>query len=240
MPMIRNSSGNWRVALPAISLTAVCVVLPFLHCGIPSGHDFEFHVNSWIEVVDHWKEGVIYPHWAALAHYGYGEARFIFYPPISWTLGAFLGLILPWKVVPTAYIIVVLTLSGCSMFVLARRWLQPAEAVWAAVFYTANPYHLVVVYWRSAFAELLAAASFPLLLLLVLQLDEEGLRVVPWLSLLVGAVWLTNVPSAVMMTYSLALLALWLVLYRHSWKPGLYGLLSLLIGTMLAGAYLLP
>jgi uncharacterized membrane protein len=156
-------------------LTAVCVVLPFLQFGIPSGHDFEFHVNSWIEVVDHWKQGVIYPHWAALAHYGYGEARFIFYPPISWTLGAFLGLILPWKVVPTAYIIMALTLSGSSMFVLARRWLQPVEAVWAAVFYTANPYHLVVVYWRSAFAELLAAAYFPLLLLLVLQLDEEGL-----------------------------------------------------------------
>jgi hypothetical protein len=240
MPMIRNSSGNWRVALPTISLTAFCVVLPFLYFGIPSGHDFEFHVNSWIEVVDHWKQGVIYPHWAALAHYGYGEARFIFYPPISWTLGAFLGLILPWKVVPTAYIFLVLTFSGCSMFVLARRWLQPAEAVWAAVFYTANPYHLVVVYWRSAFAELLAAAYFPLLLLLVLQLEEEGLGVVPWLSLLVGAVWLTNVPSAVMMGYSLALLVLWLVLYRHSWKAGLYGLVSLLIGTMLAGAYLLP
>jgi len=75
MPMIRNSSGNWRVALPAISLTAVCVVLPFLHFGIPSGHDFEFHVNSWIEVVDHWKQGVIYPHWAALAHYGYGPGK---------------------------------------------------------------------------------------------------------------------------------------------------------------------
>src|SRR3954469_6819407 len=107
--------------LALMAAVALCVVLPFLKLGIPSGHDFEFHVNSWIEVVDHWKEGVIYPHWAALAHYGYGEARFIFYPPISWTLGAFLGLILPWKVVPTAYIFLVLTFSGCSMFVLARR-----------------------------------------------------------------------------------------------------------------------
>ena len=92
-----NPWNSWRAALPVIGLTALSVVLPFLHYGIPSGHDFEFHMNSWIDVVDHWKQGIVYPHWAAMAHYGYGEARFIFYPPLSWTLGALLGLVLPWK-----------------------------------------------------------------------------------------------------------------------------------------------
>src|SRR6266700_4442073 len=145
----RSSSGGLLV----IAVVAFCVVLPFVKFGIPSGHDFEFHFNSWIEVVEHWKQGVLYPHWGAMAHYGYGEARFIFYPPASWTLGAMLGAILPWKLVTGAYVWIALTLSGCSMFLLARRWLPRADAIFAAAVYAANPYHLVIVYWRSAFAE---------------------------------------------------------------------------------------
>ena len=180
------------------------MVLPFSYLGIPSGHDFEFHLNSWIEVVDHWKQGVLYPHWAAWAHYGYGEARFIFYPPFSWMLGAALGLILPWKIVPAAFIWIALTLSGISMFVLARRWLSRADAILAAAAYVANPYHVVIVYWRSALAELLAAAYLPLILLFVLRSDEDGAAVIAPLSLIMAAGWLTNIPSAVMMNYSLA------------------------------------
>src|SRR5438105_8311789 len=198
----------WGMPLAMIAAAAFCVVLPFWWLGIPSGHDFEFHLNSWIEVVDHWKQGVIYPHWAALAHGTYGEARFVFYPPFSWTVGALLGLILPWKLVPAAYIWIVLTLAGSSMFLLARRWLPRADAIFAAVVYAANPYHLVIVYWRSAMAELLAAALIPLLLLLVLRLEEEGPRAIALLGLIIAAGWLTNIPSAVMMNYSLAVLVI--------------------------------
>jgi 6-pyruvoyl-tetrahydropterin synthase related domain len=240
MAVARNLSGGWKIALPVIFATAACVVLPFLHYGIPSGHDFEFHLNSWIDVVDHWKQGVAYPHWQAMAHYGYGEARFIFYPPSSWTLGALLGLILPWKLVPAAYICVVLTFSGCSMFALARRWLPVTDAVWAAAFYAANPYHLVIVYWRSAFAELLAAACLPLLLLLVLDLEERGARVVPVLSLLLAAGWLTNLPSAVMMNYSLVVLVTCLAIMGRSVVLPVYGAAACILGAGLAGFFLLP
>ena len=135
--------------------------------GIPSGHDFEFHINSWMEVLSQWRLGILYPRWAALAHFGYGEARFIFYPPASWMLGAALGSFLPWKIVPAVYEWIALTLSGCSMFLLARRFLQRRDAIFAAALYAANPYHIVIVYWRSAFAELLAGALLPLLLLVL-------------------------------------------------------------------------
>src|SRR5215469_13432410 len=160
-----------------IAFIALAVVVPFLHFGIPSGHDFEFHFHSWLDVADDWRGGLMYPHWAALEHYDYGEARFIFYPPLSWSLGAALGFVLPWKLVPAAYIWFVLTLSGASMFLLARQWFSRADALFAAVFYAANPYHLVIVYWRSAWAELLSAAYLPLLLLFALQSKESGARV---------------------------------------------------------------
>jgi 6-pyruvoyl-tetrahydropterin synthase related domain len=235
-----NPRNGWRVALPVIGLTSLFVVFPFLHYGIPSGHDFEFHVNSWIDVVDHWKQGIVYPHWESMAHYGYGEARFIFYPPLSWTLGALLGLVLPWKLVPAAYIWTVMTLCGCSMFMLSSRYLPRSAAIWAAAFYAANPYHLVVIYWRSAFAELLAAAWLPLLLLLLLELDERSSRVIAPLGLVLAAGWLTNLPSAVMMNYSLAVLALCLAVLRKSWTVIAYAAAACALGAGLGGFYLLP
>src|SRR4029077_1448321 len=106
----------------------------------PSGHDFEFHLNSWMEVVGQWRLGILYPRWAALAHFGYGEARFIFYPPISWLFRPALGLFLPWWVVPTVYEWIALTFPGFSMFLLARRFMQRPDATFAAALYAVNPY----------------------------------------------------------------------------------------------------
>lgn len=229
-----------KLDIGIVAFTALAVVLPFLHFGIPSGHDFEFHFHSWLDVADAWRNGLIYPHWATLAHYGYGEARFIFYPPLSWSLGAALGFILPWKLVPAAYIWVALTLSGASMFLLARQWLSRADALFAAAFYAANPYHLVIVYWRSAFAELLAAAYLPLLLLYVLRSEERDARVIAPLSLLLAAGWLTNVPSAVMMNYSVALLLLWIAIRNRSFAVLGYGAASVALGAAMAAIYLLP
>jgi hypothetical protein len=227
-------------ALLIISAFVLCVVLPFIKLGIPSGHDFEFHFNSWIEVAEHWRQGSFYPHWAALAHYGYGEARFIFYPPFSWTLGALLGLVLPWKFVPAAYIWIVLTLAGWSMFRLAREWFSDRDAIFVAVLYAANPYNLVIVYWRSALAELMAAIYLPLLLLLILRAEKDPRRILVPLSLLLAAGWLTNLPSAVMMNYSLALLAVIIALRRGSFAILLYSGTAVLLGAMLAGFYLAP
>src|SRR6266700_5342794 len=221
-----------------IAALALCLVLPFLRLGIPSGHDFEFHMNSWIEVVDQWKQGVFYPHWAAMAHYGYGEARFIFYPPFSWMLGAALGEVLPWKIVPAAYFWIVLTLSGWSMFSLARRFLPRRDAIFAAALYAANPYHLVIVYWRSAMAELMIAVYLPLLLLWILRSEEEGPRIVVPLSILMAAGWLTNVPGAVMMNYSLALLTLCVAMMQRSFAVVGRGGLAAALGAALAGFYL--
>ena len=227
-------------ALSIIVAAAFCVLIPWFWFGIPSGHDFEFHFNSWIEVLTQWEHGIIYPHWSQWSHFGYGEVRFIFYPPVSWTLGAALGAILPWKFVTFAYDWIALTLAGTTMFRLARNWLLPRDALFAALFYAVNPYFLVVIYWRSALAELLTAALFPMLLLYGLQIDEDGVRTIAPLSLITGAAWLTNIPSAIMMIYSLGVVTLGIAISRRTWKPILYSAASGALGIALAAVYLLP
>jgi hypothetical protein len=220
--------------------TAFAVVIPFFFLGNASGHDFEFHLLSWMEVVSQWKQGIFYPRWAAFAHWTYGEARFLFYPPASWNLGAVLGSLLPWKLASGAYIWVALTASGCSMFLLARRWLSGNDAIFAAALYAANPYYLVIAYWRSALAELLAGCLLPLLLLFTLRTGKDGQRMIVPLSLVVAAAWLTNAPSAVMINYSLALMIVVTALVLRKPRLLLYGGAAVLLGAALAGFYLIP
>jgi hypothetical protein len=228
--------------LPAIviAIAAFAVIIPFFLLGNASGHDFEFHLFSWMEVVHQWKQGILFPRWATFAHWTYGEARFLFYPPASWNLGAFLGTFLPWEVTSGAYVWLVLTASGISMFLLARRWFDRGDAIFAAVFYALNPYHLVVVFWRSAFAELLAGALIPLLLLYVLRAEDDGPRVIFPLGLIVAGAWLTNAPAAVMVNYSLALLLLTVAILHRNYRVLLYGAGAVALGSALAAFYLVP
>jgi hypothetical protein len=223
-------------------LAGVCflAITPFFWHGIPSGHDFEFHIFSWMEILGQWKHGIVYPRWAALAHWGFGEARFLFYPPASWTLGAILGALLPWKLVPGAYCWIALTLAGASMYRCAREWLPGPDALFAAAFYAVNPYHLVIVYWRSAYAELLAAALLPLLLLGLLRLKQPGVRPVLCLSLTLAAAWLTNAPAAVMIHYSAAGLVVLIAVQERSWRLVPRAAVAIALGMGLASFYLLP
>ena len=223
-----------------MAAAAFAVEFPFFFLGTPSGHDVEFHLYSWLEVLSQWKLGVIYPRWAALAHFGYGEPRFVFYPPASWLLGSSISAILPWTIAASAYIWMALVASGASMFVLVRRWLERRDAIFAAVLYTMNPYILVSVYWRSSFAELLAACLVPLLLLFVLEALEQPRRAIVPLGMILAGAWLTNAPAAVMIHYSFALLVLYFAWRKRSPRLLLVGVAAVALGALLSAFYLFP
>jgi len=233
-------AGSPRAALLLIAIAATAVIMPMFFLGNASGHDFQFHLASWLDVAGQWREGIFFPRWAEWANWGYGEPRFIFYPPGSWLLGATLGSLLPWRMAPGAFIWLALLLAGFSMWRFAREWLTPREAAAAAVLYAVNPYHLIIVYYRSDFAELLASALFPLALWGALRVLRDGWRGLHFLAIPFALIWLTNAPAAVLTTYSLMLLFFVASILRRSLRPLILGAVSMAGGFGLAAFYIFP
>jgi hypothetical protein len=222
------------------SLLIVCTALlatgTLVVRGNSCGHDFDFHLLSWMEVARAWPSGIAYPHWVQDANFGAGEPRLIFYPPASWLLGGLLGTIIGWHAAPVLFVLLALLGAGGSMYLLAREWAPPVAAGLAACLYIANPYAMFVAYERSALGELLAAAWFPLTILFALRTRSA---ITP-LGLSVAALWLTNSPAAVMGSYLLAVLAvgMWIVEGRP-W-PALRAAGGIALGLGLAAFYIIP
>src|SRR5271154_6820547 len=203
-----------RARLPyiLIPLAAFIAILPLLTNGCSCGHDFDFHLLNGLEAARQFTHGNLHPHWAYTPAWNAGEPRFVFYPPLSWIIGAILGLIVPWTWPPIVYTWLALTATGLSLHYLARSFTTPTAATLAAFLYTVNPYMLFTAYERTAYAELLAAAWIPLLLHAILRKQVT----IPRIAIPVALLWLTNAPAAVMSCYALALLTL----IRLATKPG--------------------
>jgi len=92
-PTSPHDHASWPHRL-LIALAALIAILPLIHHGPSCGHDIDFHLLSWMEAATQFTHGNLHPHWAYTPAFNAGEPRFVFYPPISWTLGALLGLLL--------------------------------------------------------------------------------------------------------------------------------------------------
>jgi hypothetical protein len=242
-----------RVAGPAVILIAAGVaMMPQILHGNSCGHDFDFHLVSWIDALDSWRHGIAYPHWTPSANYGAGEPRFVFYPPLTWMLGAALGFVLPWTLVPVALTFLLLAGTGLGTRALARQRLDELWATVAGCAALFSGYALFCAYERSAFAELAGGFWIPLLLLFVLREgsalgdSNRGLlrrafdrSTVP-LAVVVAGAWLSNAPVGVMASYLLAAVALALAALAKSWALVLRAAVSAVLGMGLAAIYLVP
>ena len=234
---LRKLAGNGGILLILLAALAACG--PRFVRGVSCGHDFDFHLVSWMETQRAWSQGALYPHWAQSPNWGAGEPRFVFYPPLTWMLGALLGYGMPWEWVPFAMTFLCLAGAGLATRALARQFLPGPNATLAGVIATAAPYALFAAYERTAFAELAAAALIPLLLLFALRNLESRNDHFP-AALVLAAIWLTNAPAGVMASYLLAFAALAAAAIERSWRPILRAVVAAPLGLGLAAFYLVP
>jgi hypothetical protein len=232
------------LTLIPLLVTTFAAVGVLLTRGPSCGHDFDFHLVSWMEVARDWHSGLLYPHWLTSANFGAGEPRFVFYPPGSWIMGALLGIFAGWRATPLLFTAICLLAGGFAMRRFARTWLAPASATAAACLYIANPYTLFVAYERTAYGELMAAALMPLLL----SFAVRPIPPISWLSVTLACIWLVNAPSGVIACYTLLWIAGLRLFVAPELRPNaerrprasLHIGIATAIGLALAGFYIVP
>ena len=246
-----------RLPFLLIPLAALIAILPLLLHGCSCGHDLSFHLLSWQEAATQFTRGTLHPRWAFSPAFGAGEPRFVFYPPLSWTLGGLLTLAATalahllhlrpdqaFAATPILYTWIALTAAGLAMHHLARHFVSAATALLAATLYLANPYILFTAYERIAFAELLAAAILPLLLAALLPTpaasptnaqdpSSNGISI-PAVAVPLALLWLTNAPAAVIGSYTVAFVLLLRLRLRSRSQPFRQSAAGLLIRASLA------
>ena len=230
------------------------------------GHDFDFHLVSWIDALQlaawHFLSAL-----DATPNYGAGEPRFIFYPPLTWMLGAALGAILPWRAVPLVTDVSPAGRDGSRHARPGPAGLNDGPATLAGCFAIFSGYALFTVYERSAYAEMSGGFWMPLLLLLILRQNEQKLRAPSFRFLSVERVgdhhsrqypslefhrttlllrsssagaWLSNAPLGVMLSYLLAAVSVCVALLARSWLPVLRAAVAAVLGLGLSAFFWIP
>lgn len=250
MAAVNERKHGWkRLAGPVVILLAAFVaIVPQLIRGNSCGHDFDVHLVSWLDCVNSWHHGIAYPHWAPSPNYGAGEPRFVFYPPLTWMLGAALGLVLPWHLVPIALTFLTLAGTGLATRALALEALDDAPATLAGCAALFSVYALFDVYERAAFPESAGGFWLPLLLLFLLRDRHPSASLIrrafdgstALLAIALAGSWLSNLPIGVMAGYLLAGVALLWALVNKTWAPVLRAAVAGALGFGLSALYLLP
>ncbi len=169
-----NATGK-AIGPLVILFAALAAIAPQLIRGNSCGHDFDVHLVSWLDCANAWKHGIVYPHWTPSANWGAGEPRFVYYPPLTWMLGAALGLVLPfgpdvsWHVAPIALTFLILAGTGLATRALALEACHDAASTLAGCAAIFSGFTLFTAYERAAFPEFMGGVCLPLLILFVLR-----------------------------------------------------------------------
>ncbi len=235
-----SGATNAARAFLLIGIVALLAVLPTAFYGNPWGHDVNLHLRGWMDAARQFHEGTFFPRWAAGANMGFGEPFFIFYPPLSRLVGVSLGLVFPWKIVSGIYIWLMLLLGGVAMWKCASEWLAPRDALLAGVLFAVNPYLLIVAYKRGNYADLLACSLLPLLVWAGIRMGTAATNTMFPLALVFAALWLSDLPAAVVASYSLALLLVIGAIAYRSLRLLIFGGVTIVAGFLSIAFYLFP
>jgi hypothetical protein len=238
-----------KIILAILIAAGVLQVLAFLFRPF-EGYDSPYHIFWIIEWSKLWHSGIMYPRWLPDYYMGYGSPAFYFYPPLTYFLTSttsFISSSLPPDVIAKIVSLFTLAGSGISMW-LYLRWrsvqkgIPQLAAVAGALIYTFAPYHFFDYATRTALSEHVALCFVPLAFWAGEMLNDQKYsqnKSFVFLSISIGLILLTNIPTAVCVITALFILTL--LRGRNNIVKNILALSSAVIFSFfLAAFYLLP
>jgi uncharacterized membrane protein (UPF0136 family) len=211
-------SGERRAILTII-VAGIAAIIPIIVWGIPSGGDLPNHFRFVQPFYESILNGHIYPGWLAESNYGFGDARFRFYPPgLYYLLTIFRsGAGWYWASVSTfAFLSVV---GGLGAYFWARSSHSINVAMAAGLLYMIAPYHLNELYQASLLSEYAACSVLPFLFAFVERVcRRRNAGDIAGLAASYALLGLTHLPLTVIGSLSVALYALLLLTRERFWS----------------------
>ncbi|MFL6215086.1 MAG: 6-pyruvoyl-tetrahydropterin synthase-related protein [Blastocatellia bacterium] len=233
------------ILLGLIAAVALASALPFFYAAngqLPEAGDMVIHWPRMLAFDETLRSGVYLPRWLGGMNGGYGAATTLFYAPLLYyALSAAHALTGDWVAALELVVALAAVGSGIAMYVSARAlWSRGASAV-AALLYVLSPYHLIDLYHRGAFAELLAFMWMPLVMWAFIKLTRGfNPAALAGGAVAMALLVLTHPPTAYL--FALAYMA-FVIFYaaRSKRRPLLInGMAVLIMGGALAAFYALP
>jgi len=151
-------------------------MLPIFVHGFASGDDAFVHYRWATEFHEALRErGVFYPRWLSSANNGQGSPVMLYCPPLPFFVVEAFNLLVRDTLLALALgCWVGMVGSGLAMYVLARSLLSPWPSLLAALLYIIAPYHIFVLYQRSALSEYWTFVWLPLVLNAIQRIAKGG------------------------------------------------------------------
>ena len=240
MSHLRRFLNAAAAALIVVALAKVAA--PFLHPGLPSGHDASAHLTHAYLFNRSWSEGQIPVRWTSGVQAGDGQPLFNFYQPGLYYFIQATSLVSPALSVAFKLTLVLLWWFGAAA---TFFWLRPLgwrPAAFGALLFALSPYLILDVFVRAAYAEFAAVSIAPATLWAVDRFVRNG-----GLARALGAsatlAWIPvcHLPGALVLLPAIVVYALVVaVVTRAPWQRYVAFAASALLAAGLAAFYLGP
>src|SRR5213078_4890198 len=208
-----------RKEILAIILIGVAALIPMMVWGIPSGGDLPNHFRFAQPFYDSIRNGHIYPGWLSESNYGFGDARFRFYPPGLYYLLAVFKVATSWYWASLLSFALLSVLGGLGAYFWARGSYPVNVAMSAGFIYTIAPYHLNELYQASLLSEYAACSVLPFLFAFVERVCRRRSPVdIAGLAASYALLVLTHLPLTVIGSLSVAVYVVFLLRREHLWS----------------------
>lgn len=145
---------------------AMIAITPMLLHSYPITHSTQFNLSWAFQYQRQFWSGQVYPRWLEFSNFGFGNATFVFYPPmlmIATLPFSLLGMDLPASLVGSM-VIAAFTLAW-GIYLYASLYFPSWFALVVSGLAVSSPYFLIDIYQRGAIAEVWAIAFIPWILL---------------------------------------------------------------------------